>query len=80
MARLRALTNKSSAQVVRDALKHYAAAVLGGSDLERRRQTTNEFLFLVADQILADANPQLHDTLMSEASRRTEELYARISR
>lgn len=69
-------TKRNRTEVVRDAIAHYADAVLKRSDIQRRRQVTHEFLYLVADRLLSDSSPALYDDLIQEAQRRAEALYA----
>lgn len=65
------------AEVVRRALEFYNSCLLGGTDAERRRLFTHEFLFLVVDRYLAQTDQQTYDQLVSEADRRVGVLYAR---
>ncbi len=69
-------TKQPKADILRDALVHYAGSLLNPSDIQKRRQVTFEFLYLVADKFLADSSPELYTDLMSEAKRRAEALYA----
>ena len=69
--------NKSAAALIRDALSFYEVASSGGTDIDRRRQFSHEFLFLVVDKYLAQTDQQTYDHLISEATKRVETLYAR---
>ncbi len=73
---LSAKSKQTRSDVIRDALIHYAATSLTDSNLLVRRQITIEFLYLVADKILADSSPETYRDLMAEANRRAEAFYA----
>jgi metal-responsive CopG/Arc/MetJ family transcriptional regulator len=73
---LSAKSKSTRSEIIRDALVHYAASSLTDSNLLVRRQITIEFLYLVADKVLADSSPEIYQDLMAEANRRAEAFYA----
>lgn len=76
LEQLCAHTSKRRSDVVRDAINFYATGILDRDEIDKRRQVTFEFLYLVADRLLSESSPDLYNKLVSEAQRRAEALYA----
>ena len=66
----------SRSNLVRIALEHFLEGVAGSSELDRRRQFSSEYLFLVADLIVQRQYPDVHTALITEAEARMEAVCA----
>ncbi len=66
----------SRSDFIRGALEMHLGLRAAGTEQERRRQFSAEYLFLVADLFIQRKFPDAHQTLLSEADARVEVLYA----
>lgn len=73
---LAAAEGSTPADIVRRAIQLYELTAKGGTDLDRRRQFTFEFLFLFADWYLKNKDRTVHADLAAEADRRVNMIYA----